>query len=92
MSAQRNYHGMKGPGDFDAPAELEGEPGPIWGDIGEVETALKDSDFFKDECAEIMADFLISDRDQYSEAKFMRQMRVLADRCEAHINALESES
>lgn len=86
-----NYERLKGPGDFDAPAELEGEPGPIWGDIGDVETAIKDSEFFADECAEIMADFLISYRDQYAEAKFMRLSRVLADRCEAHINALDGE-
>ena len=86
------YHRMKGPGDFDAPAELEGEPGPIWGDIGEVETAIADSEFFNDSCAEIMADFLMSGRDSYAEAKFMRQMRVLADRCEAHIDELGAQA
>lgn len=80
-----------GPGDFSAPAETESDPGPIWGDLAEVKTALKDSDFFSDEAAEIMADYLTGPRDKYAEEKLMRQMRVLGDRCEAHINALESD-
>lgn len=86
------FHRMRGPGDFDAPAELERDPGPIWGDLGEVETVLADSEFFADGCVEIMAEFITSGRDSYAEAKFMREMRVLADRCEAHINALDGES
>jgi len=79
-----------GTGDFSAPAETESEPGAIWGDMAEVETALKDWEFFVDEAAEIMADYLTSFRDKYAEEKLMRLMRVLGDRCEAHINALES--
>lgn len=80
-----------GPGDFSAPAERELEPGAIWGDMAEVETALKDWEFFVDEAAEIMADYLISSRDKYAEQKMMTRMLVLSDRCEAHINALESD-
>lgn len=85
------FHRMKGPGDFDAPAELEGEPGPIWGDMAEIETTLKDSDFFADECAEIMADFLLSYGDTYAIDKMLRSMRKLADRCHAHIDEKEAE-
>lgn len=76
---------------IDNQSEPQPVEGGIWNDMSDVETALKDSDFFADECAEIMADFLTSYRDSYAEAKFMRLMRVLADRCESHINALDGE-
>lgn len=67
------------------------EPGPIWGDQSEIETTLIDSEFFASECAEIMADFLCSWRDKYAEAKLMRLMRVLADRCHKHIDDTEAD-
>lgn len=79
----------RGPGDFDTRAELEGEEGPIWGDYAEIETALIESDFFKESCAESMRDYLLGPRDAYADAKFMREMRDLADKCHAHIDELE---
>lgn len=87
-----NYARLKGPGDFDASAEMEADVGGTWGDLVMIEAELRDSEFFADECAEIMADFLTSGRDKYAEEKLLRLMRVLADRCEAHINALDGDS
>lgn len=85
-----NYARLKGPGDFDAPAELEGEPGRIWGDLNEVEQALADSNFFAELCAEYMAEYLIGPHDTYAEAKLMRQMRSLAQHCQQYIDDMEA--
>jgi len=88
MNAYNRAHQLR----IDSQSEPQVFEGGTWGDMAMIEAELKDSEFFADECAEIMADFLTSYRDSYAEAKFMRQMRVLADRCEAHINALDGES
>jgi hypothetical protein len=85
MSAYNRAHQLR----IDSQSEPQVLEGGTWGDMAMIEAELKDSEFFTDECAEIMADFLTSWRDQYAEEKFMRLMRVLADRCEAHINALD---
>lgn len=82
---------MKGPGDFDTPAEMEGEPGPIWGDQNEIETLLVESDEFKAEAAEIMADYLLRGGDEYDKARMRRLFEELAEKCRRIIDAKEAE-
>lgn len=81
----------RGPGDFDTPAELEVEPGAIWGDYAEIEDALLGSDFFATACAESMRDYLLGPRDSYADAKFMREIRDLAEKCSTYIDQLEMQ-
>lgn len=86
-----NYARLKGPGDFEAPAELEGEPGPIWGDQNEIEILLVESETFPAGAAEIMADYLLRGGDKYDKERAMRLFDELADKCRRIIDAKEAE-